>query len=79
VKPPAVQTKCPLTPTQVIEATVEAMEALGDMSFDGPFDVHKMRLIWSGKQLADVDDRTLAEYGIQDGDTIHMVTQLRGD
>jgi hypothetical protein len=34
------------------------------------------RLIYSGKQLA--DDKTLQEYNVAAGGTIHMVLQLRG-
>eukprot|EP00554_Chaetoceros_debilis_P006790 CAMPEP_0194073284 /NCGR_PEP_ID=MMETSP0149-20130528/772_1 /TAXON_ID=122233 /ORGANISM="Chaetoceros debilis, Strain MM31A-1" /LENGTH=78 /DNA_ID=CAMNT_0038753287 /DNA_START=84 /DNA_END=320 /DNA_ORIENTATION=+ len=38
--------------------------------------VDQIRLIYSGKQLA--DDRTLESYNISAGATIHMVLQLRG-
>ena len=38
--------------------------------------VDQIRLIHSGKQLA--DDRTLESYNIGAGATIHMVLQLRG-
>mmetsp|Transcript_9123 Transcript_9123/g.11409 ORF Transcript_9123/g.11409 Transcript_9123/m.11409 type:complete len:80 (-) Transcript_9123:194-433(-) len=38
--------------------------------------VDQIRLIFSGKQLA--DERTLASYNIAAGATIHMVLQLRG-
>jgi ubiquitin-like protein Nedd8 len=38
--------------------------------------VDQIRLIFSGKQLA--DDKTLEEYNIAAGGTIHMVLQLRG-
>eukprot|EP00552_Chaetoceros_brevis_P002986 CAMPEP_0197736870 /NCGR_PEP_ID=MMETSP1435-20131217/4898_1 /TAXON_ID=426625 /ORGANISM="Chaetoceros brevis, Strain CCMP164" /LENGTH=78 /DNA_ID=CAMNT_0043325151 /DNA_START=51 /DNA_END=287 /DNA_ORIENTATION=+ len=38
--------------------------------------VDQIRLIYSGKQLA--DDRTLESYNINAGATIHMVLQLRG-
>ena len=34
------------------------------------------RLIYAGKQLA--DDRTLSDYGIQNGKTIHMVVRSYG-
>ena len=34
------------------------------------------RLIFSGKQLS--DEKTLAEYNVNAGGTIHMVLQLRG-
>ena len=34
------------------------------------------RLIFAGRQLA--DDRTLSDYGIQNGNTIHMVVRLNG-
>ncbi|KAF0724467.1 hypothetical protein Ae201684P_010377 [Aphanomyces euteiches] len=38
--------------------------------------VDQIRLIYSGKQLA--DDKTLQEYNVAAGGTIHMVLQLRG-
>ena len=38
--------------------------------------VDQIRLIFSGKQLA--DDRALESYSINAGATIHMVLQLRG-
>jgi ubiquitin-like protein Nedd8 len=38
--------------------------------------VDQIRLIYSGKQLA--DDKPLEFYNIQAGGTIHMVLQLRG-
>jgi len=38
--------------------------------------VDQIRLIFSGKQLA--DERTLESYSINAGATIHMVLQLRG-
>ena len=38
--------------------------------------VDQIRLIYSGKQLA--DDKTLDSYNIAAGATIHMVLQLRG-
>lgn len=38
--------------------------------------VDQIRLIHSGKQLA--DDKTLESYNIAAGATIHMVLQLRG-
>jgi len=38
--------------------------------------VDQIRLIFSGRQLA--DDRTLESYNIGAGATIHMVLQLRG-
>ncbi|CAM9244321.1 unnamed protein product [Hapterophycus canaliculatus] len=38
--------------------------------------VDQIRLIYSGKQLA--DDHTLAHYNVAAGGTIHMVLQLRG-
>lgn len=38
--------------------------------------VDQIRLIFSGKQLADT--RTLESYNIVAGSTIHMVLQLRG-
>lgn len=36
----------------------------------------QIRLIYSGKQLA--DDKTLQDYNVAAGGTIHMVLQLRG-
>ena len=38
--------------------------------------VDQIRLIYSGKQLSDA--KTLAEYNVAAGGTIHMVLQLRG-
>ena len=38
--------------------------------------VDQIRLIYSGKQLA--DDKTIESYQIAAGGTIHMVLQLRG-
>ena len=38
--------------------------------------VDQIRLIYSGKQLA--DDQTLGAYNLAAGSTIHMVLQLRG-
>eukprot|EP00935_MAST-01C_sp_MAST-1C-sp1_P000624 g624.t1 len=38
--------------------------------------VDQIRLIYSGKQLA--DDKNLEEYNVKAGGTIHMVLQLRG-
>uniref|UniRef100_M4BXH5 Ubiquitin-like domain-containing protein n=2 Tax=Peronosporaceae TaxID=4777 RepID=M4BXH5_HYAAE len=38
--------------------------------------VDQIRLIYSGKQLA--DDKTLQDYNVEPGGTIHMVLQLRG-
>ena len=37
----------------------------------------QQRLIYGGKQLE--EDRTLLDYGISDGDIIHLVLRLRGD
>lgn len=37
--------------------------------------VDQIRLIFSGKQLA--DDKTLTDYNVTAGGTIHMVLQLR--
>lgn len=37
---------------------------------------YNIRLIFSGKQLS--DEKTLAEYNVAAGGTIHMVLQLRG-
>eukprot|EP00640_Fibrocapsa_japonica_P009578 CAMPEP_0113944696 /NCGR_PEP_ID=MMETSP1339-20121228/35811_1 /TAXON_ID=94617 /ORGANISM="Fibrocapsa japonica" /LENGTH=78 /DNA_ID=CAMNT_0000949985 /DNA_START=113 /DNA_END=349 /DNA_ORIENTATION=- /assembly_acc=CAM_ASM_000762 len=38
--------------------------------------VDQIRLIYSGKQLA--DDKSLLDYNVAAGGTIHMVLQLRG-
>jgi len=38
--------------------------------------VDQIRLIYSGKQLS--DEKTLGDYNIAAGGTIHMVLQLRG-
>jgi len=36
----------------------------------------QQRLIYGGKQMA--DDRTALEYGLEGGDTLHLVLALRG-
>jgi len=36
----------------------------------------QQRLIWNGKHMA--DDRLMSEYGVNSGDTIHLVLALRG-
>jgi hypothetical protein len=41
-----------------------------------PFYVLFDRLIYSGRQLS--DEKTLQEYNVAAGGTIHMVLQLRG-
>lgn len=38
--------------------------------------VDQIRLIYSGKQLS--DEKSLQEYNVGAGETIHMVLQLRG-
>ncbi|CCI48670.1 unnamed protein product [Albugo candida] len=38
--------------------------------------VNQIRLIYSGRQLS--DDKTLQDYNVLAGGTIHMVLQLRG-
>jgi hypothetical protein len=38
--------------------------------------VDQQRLIWAGKQLA--DDKTVKDYDLQDGNTLHLVTRLKG-
>lgn len=50
----------------------------GDNSYASAFmaQVDQIRLIYSGKQLA--DDHTLSHYNVAAGGTIHMVLQLRG-
>lgn len=37
----------------------------------------QMRIVFAGKLLAD-DDQTLADYGLQTGSTVHILTRLRG-
>ena len=60
---------------------VHPTETVGDFaqrvqdSLDIP--VHLLRLIYSGKQLQ--FDHTIDDYGIKDGDMIHVVQRLRGD
>lgn len=46
------------------------------LAMDFRTQVDQIRLIYSGKQLA--DDHTLSHYNVAPGGTIHMVLQLRG-
>lgn len=45
----------------------------------GPTSVptHEQLLLWCGKQLRD-DDKTVRDYNISDGATLHLVVRLRG-
>ena len=61
--------------TVALEGSVFRLKQLLETTARGvPVDV--IRLIYSGKQLA--DDKPLEFYNIQAGGTIHMVLQLRG-
>lgn len=57
-------------PSDTVEAVKQALQEKEGITVD------QIRLIFSGKQLADAD--TLESYKIQPGGVIHMVLQLRG-
>ena len=38
--------------------------------------VDQQRLMWAGKQLS--NDKTVADYGLQDGNTVYLVLRLEG-
>ena len=59
-----------LEPSQTVEEVKLALQEKEGITVD------QIRLIFSGKQLADA--QTLESYSIGGGATIHMVLQLRG-
>ena len=58
------------------EPTDEVLQIKRQLQEKEGIQVDQIRLIYSGKQLA--DDKPLEFYNIQAGGTIHMVLQLRG-
>ena len=58
------------------EPTVTVLQIKRQLQEKEGIQVDQIRLIYSGKQLA--DDKPLEFYNIQAGGTIHMVLQLRG-
>ena len=67
-----------LATTATVPISYFAPESLGGGRVTGrvTVGVDDIRLVYSGKQLA--DDKPLEFYNIQAGGTIHMVLQLRG-
>ena len=70
--------KMPTGKTKTIEvlpsSSIEVLKAR--ISDSDGMAVDQIRLIFAGKQLE--DGRTLADYGIQNEHTLHMVIRLRG-
>ena len=58
------------------EETTEVKEVKQALQEKEGIQVEQIRLIFSGKQLA--DDKLLSDYGVKAGAVIHMVLQLRG-
>ena len=58
------------------EPTDEVLQIKRQLQEKEGIQVDQIRLIYSGKQLA--DDKTIESYQIAAGGTIHMVLQLRG-
>ncbi len=57
--------------------STDTIKKLKEMIFDKEgIPVDQQRLIWAGKQLA--DDKTVKDYDLQDGNTLHLVTRLKG-
>jgi len=59
-----------LEPTDEIRSIKQSLQEKEGIQVD------QIRLIYSGKQLA--DDKKIEDYNITAGGTIHMVLQLRG-
>ena len=58
------------------ESTQTILDVKNSLQEKEGIQVDQIRLIYSGKQLS--DEKTLQDYNIVAGGTIHMVLQLRG-
>jgi len=59
-----------------VEATDDVKSIKQALQEKEGIQVDQIRLIYSGKQLA--DEKTVEEYSISHGASVHMVLQLRG-